>query len=78
MILSPQNSSAQSFIGIVSSYVLKSKVSQNLTNVYSFLKPRSFDILDMKIKILGSSNLNMTLQFNLRDKMFNILEILSV
>ena len=41
MILSPQNSSAQSYIGIVSLCVLKRKISQNLTNVYSFLKLRS-------------------------------------
>ena len=48
---------AQASLGIVSSCVLKWKISQNLTNVYSFLKPHSFDIPDMKMKILGSSNL---------------------
>ena len=41
MILSPRNSSAQAYIGIVSLCVLKRKISQNLTNVYSFLKLRS-------------------------------------
>ena len=68
MILSPRHSSAQAFLGIVTSCVLKRKISQNLNNVYKFLKPSSFDILDMKMKILGSSNLNMIFQFNLREK----------
>ena len=68
MILSPRHSSAQAFLGIVTSCVLKRKISQNLNNVYKFLKPSSFDILDMKMKILGSSNLNMTFQFNLRER----------
>ena len=69
MIFSPRNSSVQASVGIVSSCVLKHKNFQNLTNVYSFLKPHNFDMLDMKMKILGPSNLNMTFQFNLREKM---------
>ena len=72
MILSPRHSSTQVSLGIVTSCVRKCKISQNLTNIYKFLKPRSFDILDMKMKILGSSNLNMTFQFNLREKMLSL------
>ena len=69
MILSPHHYSAQVSFGIVTLCVLKRKISRNLANFYKFLKPRNFDILGMKKKILGSSNLNMTFQFNLSENM---------
>ena len=40
----------------------------NMTNACSFPNPRSFVILDITLEILGASNLNMTYQFSLRDK----------
>ena len=66
MLLSPLN--PQTSLIIVRSSVLKHKIPQNLANVYSFLKPRSFDILAMKMEIFCSPNLNMTFQFNLTEK----------
>ena len=46
------------------------KISENLTNAYSFPKPRSFVILNITTKILGTLNLNMKYQSNLRGKIF--------
>ena len=46
------------------------KISEYLTNAYSFPKPRSFVILNITTKILGTLNLNMKYQSNLRGKIF--------
>ena len=52
-------------------YVLRRKMlmtNANMTYACNFPNPRSFAMLDITVEVLGTSYLNMTYQFNLRDK----------
>ena len=58
-------------LGIVRLHVLKHKMlmtNANMTNPCSFPNPSSFVMLDITVEVLDTSYLNMTYQFNPRDK----------
>ena len=58
-------------LGIVRLYVLKHKMlltNANMTNACSFPNPCSFVMLAITVEVLDTSYLNMTYQFNPRDK----------
>ena len=58
-------------LGIVRLHVLKHKMlmtNANMTNPCSFPNPSSFVMLDVTVEVLDTSYLNMTYQFNPRDK----------